>query len=193
MTYGKRSLTRFSAPGATVLVWDSPLWKISWPNTAAGSGTIFKIYLPVIEEATDEEAGDAPETMAEGGTETILLVDDEPFICDLGKQILTRFGYTVLTAADGESALALYREKKACISLVILDLIMPGMGGQRCLEKLLHIDPGAKIIIVSGYSAEIHQKESIETGACGFIRKPYEIKQMLGVVREALNEECQGT
>jgi DNA-binding NtrC family response regulator len=127
--------------------------------------------------------------MPEGGTETILLVDDESYIRDLGKRMLTRFGYTVLTAVDGESALALYREKRAHISLVILDLSMPGMGGERCLEELLRTDPGAKVIIASGYAVDEPKAKVMKAGACGFVGKPYEMKKLLKVIREVIDTE----
>lgn len=155
-------------------------------SSEPGSGTTFKIYLPIIEEATDAELEDEPETMPESGTETILLVDDESYIRDLGKRMLTRFGYTVLTAVDGESALALYREKKGRISLVILDLSMPGMGGERCLEELLRTDPGAKVIIASGYAVDEPKATVTKTRACGFVGKPYELKKLLKVIREVI-------
>ncbi len=156
-------------------------------DSDVGSGTTFKIYLPIIEEATDEDLGDEPEAIPEGGTETILLVDDESYIRDLGKKMLTRFGYTVLTAVDGESALALYREKRAHISLVILDLSMPGMGGERCLEELLRADPGAKVVIASGYAADEPKVKVMKTGACGFVGKPYDMKKLLEVIREVID------
>jgi len=79
----------------------------------------------------------------------VLIVDDEKFLRDFSEQILSRFGYTVLTVADGERAVQLYRGKNEIISLVLLDLIMPGMGGRRCLETLLNIDPGVKVIVVN--------------------------------------------
>ena len=156
-------------------------------DSDVGSGTTFKIYLPIIEESTDEDLGDELEVIPEGGTETILLVDDESYIRDLGKKMLTRFGYTVLTAVDGESALALYREKKAHISLVILDLSMPGMGGERCLEELLRTDPGAKVIIASGYTAYEPKVKVMKTGACGFVGKPYKMKKLLEMIREVID------
>ncbi|MBM3298647.1 MAG: PAS domain S-box protein, partial [Deltaproteobacteria bacterium] len=97
-----------------------------------GRGTTFKIYLPVAKIERDLDVTTTSKIPA-FGTETILLVDDEEFIRDLGKRILERFGYTVLTAADGKEALNLYEEEREKISLVILDLIMPKMGGKECL------------------------------------------------------------
>lgn len=151
-------------------------------------GTTFKIYLPTIDST--EEARKAEEHMSapEGGSETILLVDDEEPIRSLGTQILEEFGYTVLTAADGESALQLYSEEQKKIDLVILDLIMPGMGGKLCLVELLKINLKAKVTIASGYSPDGPTREILKNEAKGFISKPYDLRQMLKVVREVLDK-----
>jgi len=151
-------------------------------------GTTFKIYLPTIDST--EEARKAEEHMSapEGGSETILLVDDEEPIRSLGTQILEEFGYTVLTAADGESALQLYSEEQKKIDLVILDLIMPGMGGKLCLLELLKINLEAKVTIASGYSPDGPTREILKNEAKGFISKPYDLRQMLKVVREVLDQ-----
>jgi CheY-like chemotaxis protein len=152
------------------------------------AGTIFKIYLPAIEHKVQFEKQPEPELL-EGGTETILLVDDEEFILDLGKQIFARCGYTVFTALDGETALEFYRKQQGNIDLVILDLVMPGMSGRECLEGLRNINPKAKVVITSGYSDTGPMKEAIEAGAKSFIGKPYEMKQLLQVAREALDQD----
>jgi len=158
-----------------------------------GEGTAFKIYFLVI--ATErEEAGEERKEEEEvpGGTETILIVDDEESIRKGGKEILARFGYAVLSASDGERALELYRENKEKIDLVILDLILPGMGGRKCLEELLKMDPRTRVLIASGYSPDYHAKKTIKARAKGFIGKPYNIKQMLKAVRDALDVEGRG-
>ena len=151
-----------------------------------GEGTTFKIYLPTIKQETGLEET-KEEEMPTRGTETVLLVDDEEAIRELGDEMLTRFGYTVFTAPDGESALEIYREKKEKIDLIILDLIMPGMGGRRCLEEILKINLKAKVVIASGYSVNGPTKEALKAGGRGFISKPYSVKQMLKAVREALD------
>lgn len=123
----------------------------------------------------------------EGGSETILLVDDEENILKPGEEMLADFGYKVLTASDGESALELYNKEYEKVNLIILDLIMPGMGGSRCLQKLIEINPLVKVIIASGYATSGTEKEIIEAKAKGFIRKPYNVREMLNLVREVLN------
>jgi len=94
----------------------------------------------------------------------------------------------VLKAPEGESALKIYEEKKDGIDLIILDLIMPGMGGKKCLEGLLQINPDVKVVVASGYSPEGTVKSFLEGGAKHFISKPFNMKEMLQVVREVLDE-----
>lgn len=122
------------------------------------------------------------------GRENILLVDDEDYLRDLGQSILTRFGYSVLTAPDGETALQIYREQSARISLVILDLIMPGMGGKNCLDQILAENPSARVLIASGYSVDGPTRNELESKASGFISKPFELNQLTRIVRRTLDE-----
>jgi nitrogen-specific signal transduction histidine kinase/ActR/RegA family two-component response regulator len=160
--------------------------------TDPGRGTTFKIYLPLWETETETDSSRASE-LPTLGTETILLVDDEEFIRELGARILTRSGYTVLTARDGREALDIYHKEKDSISLVLLDLIMPRMGGRECLAGLLAIDPEVKVIIASGYSAEGIVKESAEAGTRGFVTKPFDQEKLLGTIRRVLDENRPGT
>jgi len=155
-----------------------------------GEGTAFKIYFPAL--VSDEE----PEKkiarpMPQGGSETILLVDDEDMIRDLCSRILTKAGYNVITAFNGKEALELYRERRGKISLVILDLIMPEMGGKQCLQELLQIDASVRVIIASGYSARGPTKDALAAGARGFVNKPYDIRQVLEVVRSVLDDKME--
>jgi two-component system cell cycle sensor histidine kinase/response regulator CckA len=120
---------------------------------------------------------------------TILLVDDEEIIRNVGKATLTRSGYTVLTAADGEIALERYRREQQRIDLVILDLVMPKMSGKKCLEALIGINPEAKVVIASGYSESAHRTDLIKSGAKGFVGKPYAANKLLSVIREVFDEE----
>jgi len=153
-----------------------------------GMGTTFKIYLPVTATETKTETP-AKKLIIPRGTEIVLLVDDEEMLRDLGKRILERSGYTVLTAANGKDALNIYGKQRSEISLVILDLIMPEMGGKQCLGELLKIDSQVKVLIASGYSAAGETKKAIESGARGFVGKPYDMRHMLNAVREVLDSE----
>ena len=105
--------------------------------------------------------------MPRGGSETILLVDDEDMIRDLCSRILTKAGYSVITASNGREALEVYQQRGSEISLVILDLIMPEMGGKQCLESLLSLDPSVKVVIASGYSANGTDQGGTRVGGKG--------------------------
>jgi CheY-like chemotaxis protein len=123
------------------------------------------------------------------GKETILLVDDEELVRELGMRLLSRLGYTVLPAGEGLEAVALYEEKQKEISLVILDLIMPKMGGKQCLQRLLRINPLAKILIASGFSDAAKLDELIVAGAAGFVPKPFGREELSKAVRQALDSD----
>ncbi len=110
-------------------------------------------------------------------------MDDEPSLKFLAEEILTGFGYAVLTAVDGETALEFYHRDKEHIDLVNLDPIMPGIGNKRSPEELLSMDPQAKAIISSGYSTDEHIRRGIEAGARSTISKPYTARQLLRVIR----------
>ena len=151
-------------------------------------GTTFRIYFPaLISESEAEEALVQP--VPRGGSETILLVDDEDLVRDIGGRILTRAGYRVLTAVNGKDALEVYTTGRQDISLVILDLIMPEMGGKQCLEEVLKIDPQARVLIASGYSVTGSSSEALAVGAKGSVNKPYDMRALLATVREVLDEE----
>ncbi len=153
-----------------------------------GQGTSFKIYLPALEQAKDPIKTAHFEAPPQGGTETILLVDDEETVIDFATQALEHFGYKVLQASSGEEALDIYTGGNYDIDLVIMDLGMPGMGGHRCLRELLKTDPAAKILIASGYSINGQVQATLKVGAAGFVGKPYDITILLNKVRTVLDE-----
>jgi two-component system cell cycle sensor histidine kinase/response regulator CckA len=155
-----------------------------------GVGTRFEIYLPV----ADEEEEEVPEVrdleMAAGwGSETILVVDDEVPVAGLAIEILKKSGYSVLVAPDGETALQIYEREGERIDLVILDLIMPGMGGSSCLEELVRMNPEVRVIVASGVVADEYRQKVLDAGARDFLRKPYEMGELLRRVRNVLDEE----
>jgi len=155
-------------------------------ESEVGQGTAFRIYLPALSypeqpECVSEPAGNR------GGTETILLVDDQDDIRDIGKRILSQFGYTVLCASNAREALRVYGEAGHEIALVILDLIMPEMGGKQCLEKLLALDPHVRVLMASGQSPRQEVRETIQIGAKDVVSKPFTIRQLLKAVRQALD------
>ncbi len=102
-------------------------------------------------------------------------------------------GYAVISAATGEEALEMYKVENKAIDLVLLDLNMPGMGGYKCLQELLRLDPQIKVVITSGYAANGQGKDTLASGAKGFIGKPYQLKELAAMVRWVLDEKEAGT
>ncbi|MFH1136750.1 MAG: PAS domain S-box protein [Pseudomonadota bacterium] len=156
-------------------------------HSVVGRGTTFRIYLPAIELQEPGEAHDPDSGLPRGGEETILLVDDEAAIRDFAAQALRKFGYTVLTAANGERALEIFAGGKAGVDLVIMDIGMPGMGGNRCIQEMLRLDPGAGIIIASGYSIKGPVRKTLDSGTVGYVAKPYQLVDFLNKVRNVLD------
>lgn len=153
-------------------------------------GTVFQIYLPAW-SPVESPAATVPAALEEPtakGSETILLVDDETHLLETGKDILEEYGYKTLLAQDGETALDRYRRNMGEIDLIILDLIMPGMGGIKCLSELVALNPNVRVIVASGYSASVKEKEVRRMGARGFINKPYKIQELLRMIRSILDE-----
>jgi PAS domain S-box-containing protein len=154
-----------------------------------GQGTTFKIYFPAIKPSEKPSDADLETTISKtaGNGETILLVDDEEPLLNVGKLMLTRAGYNVITADCGEEALEKFRQKSDEIDLVIMDISMPGMGGHKCLVEMLKLDPNKKVLVASGYSRNGQLKDTLAAGAAGYIAKPFERADMLETVRAILD------
>ncbi|MGD9818139.1 MAG: response regulator [Desulfomonilaceae bacterium] len=153
-----------------------------------GHGTTFKIYFPAI-SGEKKPVSVSDESTMQGGTETILLVDDDEDIRNLGARILEQKGYNVISAKNGKEGLEIYKKYGDRIGLIVLDLIMPEMDGKLCMEKILKINPGAKIVLASGYSPNGSAKTLISKGAKGFVSKPFLIKELLVTIREVLDSK----
>jgi PAS domain S-box-containing protein len=153
-----------------------------------GRGSTFRIYLPVPPEDQTPESTDTQGLAARTG-HTILLVDDEPFARDLGKQILGNAGYQVLTASDGREAFGVFGARTNEIDLVILDWIMPNMGGQHCLEGLLMMAPGLPVLVTSGTPPEGWEEAARASGAKELVRKPFSQEDLLGAVQRMLEPD----
>jgi two-component system, cell cycle sensor histidine kinase and response regulator CckA len=153
-----------------------------------GAGTTFRIYFPALVSNTEIE-GFPSGPMPRGGSETILVVDDEKMIRDLCSRFLTQAGYKVIEANNGVDALLVYQERGGEIAMVLLDLIMPEMSGMKCLEGLLALNPSVKVVVASGYAANGSVKDAVAIGAKRFINKPYAVRQALETVRAVLDLE----
>ncbi|MGD9236600.1 MAG: PAS domain S-box protein [Desulfobacterales bacterium] len=150
-----------------------------------GHGTTFKIYLPASDKQVIAEKFKLEE--ARGGSETILLVDDEEMVADIGKDLLEKLGYTVLVAAGGAEAIKLFQRHRDRINLVILDMIMPDMSGAETFSRIRAIKPNAKILLSSGYSLDSRASAIMKQGCNGFIQKPFNLKKISNKIREILD------
>lgn len=124
-----------------------------------------------------------------GERQTILVVDDEPFILDVTRDILKALGYEVLTARSGQEAVQLYWQDSSRIDLVILDMIMPGMGGADTYDLLRAIKPAVRVILFSGYSIAGEVQQLLDRGCRDFLPKPFSMADLAGKVRNALAQE----
>ncbi len=151
-----------------------------------GLGTTFNFYIPASKKDFVPEAKPSADVIM--GDATILLADDEAMIVDVGRQLLERLGYHVLTAASGRETLEIYRKEKDHIDLVILDMIMPGMGGGEVFDRLHKINPGVRVILSSGYSVNGQATEILNRGCSGFIQKPFNLESLSWKVNTVLKK-----
>ncbi len=159
-------------------------------ESETNKGTTFNIYLPALKldsKKTMPEKASKDELPT--GNETILLVDDEKSIRETNQDILKQFGYNTITAENGEDAIEIFTNRQEDIDLVLLDLIMPGMGGNKCLLELTNIKPGIKVIITSGYTASVTIQDTLNCGAAGFISKPMQLPTLVKEVRRVLDQK----
>ncbi|MBW6486312.1 MAG: PAS domain S-box protein [Syntrophobacterales bacterium] len=159
-----------------------------------GKGASFNIYLPASNSGTAKiEPKSGREAGFIAGEGTILLVDDEQMILDVGKVMLEAMGYKVLTVADGSEAIAKFTAVKngagevEKIDLVIQDMIMPEVGGGAVFDRLKEIDPNVKVLLSSGYSINGQAKEILARGCRGFLQKPFSMEALSRKVSEVMN------
>ncbi len=149
-------------------------------QSTLGSGTTFQIFLPALPEGSLKIEKEQKSSKLEvRSNETLLLVDDEADMVEVMGVALREQGYIVHTANSGEKAVEVFEEHGREIQVVILDIGMPGMGGQVCLEKLLTLDPKVKVIMSSAYGSQGRQNALMQLGASGFLVKPYRLADML--------------
>jgi len=158
-------------------------------DSRAGEGATFTIYLPASDKVVEKDKM-SPDIVLHG-TETVLLVDDEKLILDIGGQMLRSLGYTVFTAGDGKEAIEIYARKKSEIDIIILDIIMPGMGGSEIFDRLIEIDPDACVLLSSGYSIEGQALDIIKKGSRGFIQKPFDLRGLSIKMRDILDDRLK--
>ncbi|MFW5856337.1 MAG: transporter substrate-binding domain-containing protein [Planctomycetota bacterium] len=157
-----------------------------------GRGATVRILLPVDTEA-EAEANKAPDDRTpELAPARILLVDDEPAIRETGAALLQNLGHTVITAEDGQQAVDRFRADPGAFDLVILDMVMPHLGGREAYRALRAVDPGVKVLLASGYSLNGEAQGLLDEGVLGFLQKPYRQDTLRHAVRQALLPDGPG-
>ncbi|MGE5190464.1 MAG: MEDS domain-containing protein [Gemmatimonadota bacterium] len=155
-------------------------------ESAPGQGSTFRINLPATSRPKARKPP-LPEAAFPKGSGTVLVVDDEPGIREMARELLAALGYDAVTAEDGQAACRIVRERGATVALVLLDIVMPGMGGKETFEALRALSPSLPILLSSGYSVEGVAQEILDKGADGFIQKPYGLSELARAVRGALD------
>jgi two-component system cell cycle sensor histidine kinase/response regulator CckA len=159
-------------------------------ESKVGQGTAFHLYLPVAEEEKINQGIQKISTEGtQGGSETILLVEDEELLREVVQSTLESNGYKVLIAADGREAVEIYKKQYKDIALVLSDMGLPKLGGIDVYATLKEINPNIKIIFASGFISLETRSELLKEGANGFIMKPYSINEVLHMVREVLDDK----
>ncbi len=140
-------------------------------SSEAGTGTRFSIYLPASDKPAAETIEKSKKTYL--GKGTILLIDDEQPVLDVAEEVIQSIGFETLAAGDGLSGIEIYRHNRSRIDLVILDMVMPDLGGAEVFDRLREIDPGVTVLLASGYSIDGRASEILSRGCNGFIQKPF--------------------
>ena len=161
-----------------------------WVESQTGRGTTFKIYFPRvadIPEAPAQAAVTADATVAEPGTETILLVEDEANLRYLARQFLEKQGYRVIEAADGAVAMQVVVAHEGMIHLLLTDVIMPGMNGRELAQRIAEIRPNTKVLYMSGYTENVIGKNGTLDAGVRLLQKPFTLRELKNRVREVLD------
>lgn len=156
-------------------------------ETEEGRGTTFRVYLPALTTAKDEQSpGGRTFAPPKQARETILLVEDEEMVRRLGRRVLEAKGYRVLTAANGQEALQVYRLAER-VDLLLADMMMPEMGGRELLRELRVINPDLKGLIITGYMLDEDLQELKKEGIMDIVSKPFTVDALAAAVRRALD------
>ncbi|HQE59563.1 MAG TPA: ATP-binding protein, partial [Spirochaetota bacterium] len=158
-----------------------------------GKGSTFRIYLPLITAGNKSESPSLKEISINGGNETILLAEDNQTLREINSKVLKNYGYTVISAEDGEEAITEFRKNKDKIDLIILDIIMPKKNGREVFDEARSLKPDIKVLFTSGYPADLIAKQGVLDKGINFIAKPSPTNNMLMIIRELLDQHLNET
>jgi CheY-like chemotaxis protein len=152
-------------------------------DSRAGEGTTFSIYLQASGKKVEQPV--TPGDQIIKGSGTVLFVDDEPMVLEVGTKLLEKLGFGVIQARGGREAVEIYEERQASIDLIILDMIMPDMGGGEVFDRMREINPSVKVILSTGYTKDGRAAEIMERGCDAFLQKPFTIRDLSARISEA--------
>jgi CheY-like chemotaxis protein len=153
-----------------------------------GQGATFKIYLPARATAANDPAAFETQPINRGGSETILLVEDEEMVRNFAQIALQNKGYTILEARDGSEALSLAEQHQGPIELLLTDVVMPHLSGRELAERLKTARPGLKVIFMSGYTDDAVVRYGVLAAEVEFLSKPFSSRSLTAKVREVLDK-----
>jgi len=156
-------------------------------HSELGRGTTFQVYLPRVDEPAETEAAGAALPEPRGGTETVLVVEDEPPVRIVTRQVLERYGYAVLEAPDGDTALHLAAKHHGAIHLLLTDVVMPGLSGRQLAEQLARLRPAIKVLYASGYAENALAHHGIPESGISYLGKPFTPETLARRVRDVLD------
>jgi PAS domain S-box-containing protein len=159
-----------------------------WVYSELNKGTIFKIYLPLVDQSPQPLNQEEPETVVLRGCETILLAEDSDSLREMAREYLESLGYTVVEAASGAEALQKAKDFAGTIHMLLTDVVMPEMSGPELASEMASLRPGIKIIFTSGYTDDAIARHGVLNPAVAFIQKPYRPKALTRKIREVLGE-----
>ncbi len=160
-------------------------------ESAPGQGATFRLFLPAAAQPAARRGEVAAEPLPKGAG-TILVVDDEPGIREMARDLLSSLGYDTLLAEDGDVACRVFRENEGKVDLVLLDIVMPRMGGKETFEALRALAPSLPVLLSSGYTVDGLAQEILDKGANAFIQKPYSLTELAQAVRGVLDSRLAG-
>jgi two-component system cell cycle sensor histidine kinase/response regulator CckA len=158
-----------------------------WVYSEPGRGTAFKIYLPRVFEKAEKVTEELPDESPRGGTETVLVLEDEEMIRQIVSVVLTESGYTARCVKSGEDALALCEADRGPIHLLLSDIVLPGMSGRESAKRLITMRPGMRVLYMSGYTANSIVHHGVLEPDVAFLQKPFTPATLLKKVREVLD------
>ena len=158
-----------------------------WVYSEPGQGATFKVYLPRVEPAGEPVVARPSPARAPGGTETILLAEDEAAVRNLARRVLEKHGYTLLLAATGRDGVRLATQHAGPIDLLVTDVVMPEMGGRELAQCLTALQPGLKVLYLSGYTDDMIVRHGVLEAGVAFLQKPFTPDTLLRKIREVLD------